>query len=103
MTTLRELTHPDEHMNYLLDNGYTEDAKRLFESQFTEGAAALRAGVDGGVSFHPFAWRVGFNNPGAPVDQYLWLYFRYVAQADAEAMQAEYADERDTTAGLLQF
>lgn len=111
MNTIRKLTNSGEHMNYLLDNGYTEDAKRLFESQFTEGANALRAGIYGGVSHRPFAWRVGYYNPNDPVDPWLVRYFQDADEAEfaghwlagVEAMQAEYADDRDTLAGLLQF
>ena len=71
-------THPDEHMNYLLDNGYTEDAKRLFESQFSEGDAYRRQGNKWNTDllYRPFAWRAGFNHGNDPVDQYLSLYFQ---------------------------
>lgn len=115
MNTLRNLTNSGEHMNYLLDNGYTEDAKRLFESQFSEGDAYRRQGNKWNTDllYRPFAWRAGFNNGNDPVDQYLSLYFQEDARdqseygvnmaLDAQAYADEYRDDADTLATLRQF
>ena len=86
MNTLRNLTNSGEHMNYLLDNGYTEDAKRLFESQFSEGDAYRRQGNKWNTDllYRPFAWRAGFNHGNDPVDQYLSLYFQEDARDQSE-------------------
>ena len=67
MNTLRNLTNSGEHMNYLLDNGYTEDAKRLFESQFSEGDAYRRQGNKWNTDllYRSFAWRAGFYVPAS--------------------------------------
>ena len=73
------MTH--EHMQYLLDNGYTDDANRLADHQFATGLR-MSEWYDGDGSHLPRATQAGL---------------------DAGRMQAEYRDAAETTAGLLSF
>lgn len=77
---LRDLTSSGEHMNYLLDNGYIEDAKRLFEEQFNNGRSARQFYSYMGLSKSwPYAMQIGYNNPNDPVDDWINLYFEDVS------------------------
>ena len=73
------MTH--EHMQYLIDNGYTDDANRLADHQFATGLR-MSEWYDGDGSHLPRATQAGL---------------------DAGRMQAEYRDAAETTAGLLSF
>ena len=73
------MTH--EHMDYLLDNGYTDDANRLADHQFATGLR-MSEWFTGDGSHLPRATQAGL---------------------DAGRMQAEYRDERDTQRTLLAY
>jgi hypothetical protein len=74
MANLRMQLHPGEHMEYLLRNGYTEDAKRLFESQFSTGVSMRRLGVPA-QPFDAYAVRLGYQQHTDEVDTWLWHFF----------------------------
>lgn len=70
-----------EHMDYLIENGYTEDANRLAAHQFSTG---LRMA----------SWYTGDGSH---------LSRETLAGLEAGRMQAEYRDAADTLATLRQF
>ena len=78
---LRELTSDDEHMNYLLDKGYTKRAKELFKNQFQIGQLEALHDVNlrADKTYWPYAMQIGYNNPNDPVDDWINLYFEDVS------------------------
>ena len=70
-----------EHMQYLIDNGYTDDAGRLADHQFETGLRMAKW-YTGNADHLPAMVQAGIN---------------------AGLLQAEYADDRDTQATLLAY
>jgi len=70
-----------EHMQYLIDNGYTDDAGRLADHQFETGLRMAKW-YTGNADHLPAMVQAGIN---------------------AGLLQAEYADERETTSTLLAY
>ena len=70
-----------EHMDYLIENGYTDDAERLASHQFDTGLR-MAAWYTGDGAHLPRATRAGL---------------------EVARLEAEYADERETTSTLLAY
>ncbi len=70
MTTLRDLITDDEHMAYLLDNFFTNDARQLFVRQYRLGQNLAQMGRS---SVGPFAERLGNVRPNDDAQVYMDL------------------------------